>query len=139
MAIVRMTDAVKNSLLSQIKSAIDSGTSGGTIKIYSGSIPANPTVAPTPGLQNILGTLTFAHPSCGTVSAGVLTMDPITQDSSADDNGTAGWARIANSAGVTVMDVNVSVQGGSGAIQLNTTNIVAGGPIIVNGFQINVP
>lgn len=139
MAVVRITDQVKGTILTQIKTAIDAGSSGGTIKIYSGSIPANPTVSPTPGIQNLLGTLTFAYPDCGVVNAGVLTMNPIGQDVSADDNGTAGWARIAASNGVTVMDVNVSVQGGSGAIQLNTTNIVAGGPIIVNGFQINVP
>ncbi len=139
MAVVRITDTVKGNILTQIRSAIDSGGAGGTIKIYSGSIPANPTIAPTPGIQDILGTLTFAYPECGTIAAGVLTMNPITQDNSADANGTASWARIANSSGTTVMDVNVSVQGAGGAIQLNTTNIVAGGPIIVNSFQINVP
>jgi hypothetical protein len=66
-------------------------------------------------------------------------MSAIAQDSSADATGTATWARIADSAGNTVMDVNMSVTGGGGALQLNTTSIVSGGPILISSFVISVP
>lgn len=136
MAIVRFVNAVKNSILTQLKGAIDAGSGAGTIKIYTGTQPTLASDAVT--TQTLLGTLTFSDP-CGTVATGALTMSAITQDSSADATGTATWARIADSAGNTVMDVNVSVTGGGGALQLNTTSIVAGGPILISSFVISVP
>ena len=87
--------------------------------------------------QTLLGTLTFSDP-CGTIATGSLTMSAITQDSSADATGTAAWARIQDSTGVVVMDLNVTTTGGGGAITLNTTNIVIGGPILITSFVISV-
>lgn len=136
MAIVRFVDSVKNSVLTPLKDAIDAGSGGGTIKLYTGTQPTLASDAVT--TQTLLGTLTFSDP-CGTVATGALTMSAITQDSSADATGTATWARIADSAGNTVMDVNVSVTGGGGALQLNTTSIVSGGPILISNFVISVP
>ena len=136
MAIVRFVDSVKNSVLTPLKDAIDAGSGAGTIKIYTGTQPTLASDAVT--TQTLLGTLTFSEP-CGTVATGALTMSAITQDSSADATGTATWARIADSAGNTVMDVNVSVTGGGGALQLNTTSIVSGGPILISSFVISVP
>lgn len=136
MAIVRFVDSVKNSVLTPLKDAIDAGSGAGTIKIYTGTQPTTAAGAVT--TQTLLGTLTFSDP-CGTVATGALTMGAITQDSSADADGTATWARIADSTGATVMDVNVSVTGGGGALQMNTTSIVAGGPILISSFVISVP
>lgn len=136
MAIVRFVNSVKNAVLTPLKDAIDAGSGAGTIKIYTGTQPTLASDAVT--TQTLLGTLTFSDP-CGTVATGALTMSAITQDSSADATGTATWARIADSAGNTVMDVNVSATGGGGALQLNTTSIVSGGPILISSFVISVP
>lgn len=136
MAIVRFVNSVKNSVLTPLKDAIDAGSGAGTIKIYTGTQPTLASDAVT--TQTLLGTLTFSDP-CGSVASGALTMSAITQDSSADADGTATWARIADSTGATVMDVNVSVTGGGGALQMNTTSIVAGGPILISSFVISVP
>lgn len=136
MAIVRFASAVKTAVLTPIRNAIDAGAGPGTIKIYTGSMPANPDAAAT---GTLLGTLTFSDP-CGTVAAGgPLTMSDITQDASADADGTAAWARVADSTGAAVMDINVSATGGSGALQLNTTTVVAGGPIQVTLFVVSIP
>lgn len=135
MAVVRFATPVANAVLAPIKSAIDAGAAGGTIKIYNGTIPTNADTAV--GTQVLLGTLTFST-ECGTVSAKSLTMASITQDSSADATGTATWARIADSDGATVMDIDCSITGGTGALQLNTTNIVQNGPILVTSFVISV-
>lgn len=136
MAIVRFVDSVKNSVLTPLKGAIDAGSGGGTIKIYSGTQPTLASDAVT--TQNLLGILTFSQP-CGVVASGALTMSTIVPEDSALYTGTATWARIADSAGNTVMDVNVSVTGGGGALQLNTTSIVSGGPILISNFVISVP
>lgn len=135
MAILRFAVAVKNSTLTQIRDAVDAGAGPGTCKIYTGTQPAD--VATGIGASVLLGTLTFSDP-CGVVSAGVLTMDPITQDSSADAGGVATWARIADSTGTAVMDIDISTTGGGGTLQLNTTNIVIAGPILINTFLIQV-
>lgn len=135
MAVVRFATPVANAVLAPIKSAIDAGAAGGTIKIYNGTMPADADAAV--GTQVLLGTLTFST-ECGTVSAKSLTMASITQDSSADATGTATWARIADSDGATVMDIDCSVTGGTGALQLNTTNIVQNGPILVTSFVVLV-
>ena len=135
MAIIRFAVAVKNAALLPIRDAIDAGSGPGTCKIYSGTIPADVATAIT--TQTLLGTLTFSDPS-GAVASGVLTMSAITQDSSADATATATWARIFDSTGAAVMDIDVSTTGGGGTLQMNTTNIVAGGPILISSFTISV-
>lgn len=135
MAIIRFAIAVKNSVLSPVQVAIDAGAGPGTVKVYSGIIPATPATAI--GAQVLLGTLTFSDP-CGAVATGALTMSAIAQDSAADASGTASFARIADSTGLTVMDIDVTSNGGGGTLQLNTTNIVIGGPILISSFVISV-
>lgn len=135
MAILRFVTPVKTSILTQILNAIDAGSGAGTTKFYTGSMPATPATAIT--VQVLLGTLPFSDP-CGTESAGVLTMSAITSDSSADATGTATWARCADSAGNAVCDVDVTSVGGGGTCQLNTTNIVIGGPIGISSFVLTV-
>lgn len=136
MAIIRFVTAVKNSALDTIKTAIDAGSGAGTIKIYTGTQPTSPADAIT--TQTLLGTLTFSDP-CGTSASGTLTMSAITQDSSADATGTATWARIADSTGSTVCDVDVTATGGGGTLQFNMTSFVIGGPILISAFTITVP
>ena len=136
MAIIRFVNSVKNSALDTIKAAIDAGVGAGTIKIYTGTQPTTAEDAIT--TQTLLGTLTFSDP-CGTSASGTLTMSAITQDSAADATGTATWARIADSTGATVCDVNVTATGGGGTLQFNTTSFVIGGPILISAFTITVP
>lgn len=135
MATVHFATGLKNNVLAPIIAAIDAGSGPGLINIYSGTMPATVTTALTS--QVLLATLTFADP-CGTITDGVLTMDAITQDASADATGMAAWARITDSDGNVVMDINVSATGGSGALQMNTTSIVAGGPVLITSFVISV-
>lgn len=136
MAIIRFVTAVKNSALDTIKTAIDAGAGAGTIKVYTGTQPTSASDAITS--QTLLGTLTFSDP-CGTSASGTLTMSAITQDSAADATGTATWARIADSTGATVCDVDVTATGGGGTLQFNTTSFVIGGPILISAFTITVP
>lgn len=135
MATVHFAPTLKDSVLAPILAALDAGSTGGTVKLYTGTMPASAVTAIT--TQTLLGTLTFSKP-CGVIASGALAMSAITQDSSADATGTATWARIEDSNGVAVMDIDCSATGGSGALQLNTTSIVAGGPILITSFVISV-
>jgi len=136
MAIVRIATTVKNSMLTPIRDAIDAGSGAGTIKVYTSPMATLPSDAIS--TQTLLGTLTFSDPSGATPSGGVFTASAITQDSSADATGTAAWARIADSAGVTVMDMDITVTGGGGSMQMNTTSIVIGGPILISAMTVTL-
>lgn len=138
MATIHFATTVKTSVLTAIRDAIDAGGAQGKIKVYSGAMAATTADAPA---GTLLGTLTLPYPCTsapGSLTAGVLTMGTITQDASADANGTATWARITTSADVAVMDIDITATGGGGTLTFNTTNIVALGPILVSSFVINV-
>ena len=136
-AIMRISTALRNAQADAIAALIDAGAGPGTIKIYTAGsgMPAHPAVAITD--QTLLGTLTFADPCAAPAADGVLTFDSIVQDAGADDNGIAAWARISDSDGNAIFDVNVGTADAS--IILNTTNIVAGGPIALTGFTVTIP
>jgi hypothetical protein len=132
---VRVVAAIRNARLDAIKTAIDAGAGAGTIKIYTGTQATNADTAL--GAQVLLGTLTFTDPSAAAASGGVLTFSTITQDTSADATGTATWARIQDSNGNVVFDCDVGTSGAT--LNLNTTSIVAGGPIQVSSFTLTDP
>lgn len=136
MATVRFATAVKNSMLTPIRDAIDAGAGAGTVKIYTSPMATLPSDAIS--TQTLLGTLTFSDPSGATPSGGVFTASAITQDSSADATGTAVWARIADSTGTVVVDVDITATGLGGAMQMNTTSIVIGGPILITALTVSL-
>ena len=136
MATVHLVGSLKDDMLTQVKNRIDAGSAGGTVKFYTGSMPVSPSVAVT--TQVLLGTLTFSDP-CATLTSNTLAFSPIAPDVSADNDGTATWARISDSDGNAVMDVDVSTTTGIGAIKLNTTAVKAGGPITITAMVISLP
>lgn len=136
MAIIKLSTATRTAMANAIIAQIDADSGAATLKFYTGTQPAGPGTAITD--QVLLGTLTCSDPAA-TASAGVITFDAITQDSAADDSGTATWARLADNSGDAVADFDVTNNAGFGAIKLNTTTVVAGGPIAITSFTITMP
>ena len=134
MATIHLSTAVANAMLVPLRDALDGGSGPGTIAFYTTPMPA--TTADAITTQKLLGTLTCTS-GVGTVSGGAITFDTITQDASADDSGTAQWARVVDGNGVGVIDVDVSDTTGSAFLKLNTAVIVVGGPISISSFVIN--
>jgi hypothetical protein len=129
-----MIDARKNAMLDTFTSGIGSSP---LLRIYdaTGGVPANANTAL--GSQVLLGTLTFSATPFPAAATGTLTANAITQDSSADATGTAAFYRILNSAGtVTYAQGTVGTSGAD--LNLNTTSIVAGGPISVTSLTISI-
>ena len=129
---MKFNETLRTARAQQIIVAIDADTNPGTIKFYNGTQPANGAAITT---ETLLGTLTFSKPSA-TATAGVITFAVINEDSEADANGTATWARITDGAGAFVMDVSIGTIGSGEVIEMNTTSIVEGGPIRINSFVI---
>jgi len=124
------TTTVRSNRMTQVLNAIDAGAGPGTVKVYSGTVPANVGTAITD--QTLLATLTLSYP-CGSVSNGVLTFSAITEDSSGDANGTPTFARLADSDGNDVAQVTAGV--GSGNLNFGAA-IVAGQPVQISSFVI---
>lgn len=100
------------------------------LRIYSGSRPATGGTATT-----LLAELTCNATFAPAASGGVLTLNAIAQDASANATGTATWFRIVQSNGTTfVMDGDVGTSGSD--LNLNSTSITSGGTVSVTSFTI---
>lgn len=118
---------LRNNRLDQITSF--AGASA-LLRIYNGTRPATGGTATT-----LLAELTCNATFAPSASGGTLTLNAITQDSSADNTGTATWFRIVKSDGTTfVMDGNVGTSGSD--LNLVTTSITQTQPVQVSSFVI---
>jgi hypothetical protein len=100
------------------------------LRFYDGTRPATGGTATTK-LAELTCNATFAPSASG----GVLTLNAITADSSADATGTATWFRIVKSDGTTfVMDGNVGTSGSD--LNMNSTSFTAGGSVATTSFTI---
>lgn len=120
--------SLRNSRMDQITSAV--GTSG-LVRLYDGTRPATGGAATTL-LAELACSATFAPAASG----GVLTVNAITQDSSANATGTATWGRVTTSAGVAVFDFSVTATGGGGDLQLTTVSITATQPVSITSMTL---
>lgn len=118
--------AIRNAMLDTITSA-----AGGSalLSIYDGTRPATGGAATT-----LLAQLTCNATFAPSASGGVLTLNAITQDSSANATGTATWFRITTSGATFCMDGNVGTSGSD--LNLSSVSIVATQPVSVTSFVI---
>lgn len=100
------------------------------LRLYDSTRPSTGGTATT-----LLAELTCNATFAPGASGGVLTLNAITSDTSANATGTATWFRIVKSDGTThVMDGNVGTSGSD--LNLNTTSIVLGAVVAVTSFTI---
>lgn len=135
MPVIKIKTTTRNKMGQQIVDDLDAGSGPSVLEFYTGTQPAGPDVAVT--TQALLGELVCSDPSAS-ITDGVITFGAITQDSLANNGGTATWARHKASNGTAVVDYDVTNAAGTGAIKLNTTTIVQGGPILMNSLTITV-
>lgn len=126
-----MALAFSTTIRNNMLDAITSFTSGSAfLRIYDGTRPATGGTATT-----LLAELTCNATFAPAASGAVLTLNAITQDSSANATGTATWFRIVKSDGTTfVLDGNVGTSGSD--LNLNTTSIVSAAAVSVTSFTI---
>lgn len=130
---IALNEDIRNDHLNNIRDKIDAGDAEGVLHIYKGTRPASGESADA---GDLLGTCTFSDPSAPDASDGTLTFDSIAEDSSADQDGEASWARVEDSDGNWVMDMDVGTSGSGASLILNTTTIAEGGPIRIDSGEI---
>lgn len=123
---IGLNSTLRNNRANQITSRAGANA---ILRIYSGTRPA------TGGAETtILAQLTCNATFAPSASGGVLTLNPISSDTSANATGTATWFRIyASDATTHVMDGSVStIVAGTGDMQLDDVNIVLGGTVAIS-------
>jgi hypothetical protein len=119
---------LRNNRLDQITTAAGSNA---VLRIYSGTRPANVAASIT---GTLLAELTCNATFAPSASGGVLTLNSITADSSANATGTASHFRLSTSGGTAVIDGDVGTSGSD--LNLNTVSIVSGANVAVSSFTI---
>ena len=120
-------ETIRNAMLDAVTTG--AGASA-LLRIYDGSRPATGGAATTL-LAELVCNATFAAGA----ASGVLTLNAIAQDASANATGTATWFRIVKADGTThVVDGNVAASGSD--LNLTPTSIVATQPVSVSSFVI---
>lgn len=116
---------------SRAADAVTARANSGSLRIYSGTPPANAAAALAG--NTLLASLPLGATAFAAASAGVATANAITADASADATGTATFYRVMETDGTTV--VFQGTVGTSGAeLNLNTVSIIAGGNVAVTSL-----
>ncbi len=132
----RLPTATRNAACDSVVDLLDAGSSAGTIKIYTGTQPASANDSAT---GTLLATVTFGDPAFGAASSGVATLAGTPLSGTGVAAGTAGWARLADSTGATVLDGAVTATGGGGQVELATTTISVGVTVQVTSGTVTMP
>ena len=126
---------LSNNVVNPQADALSDLADNGYLRIYDGTQPATADTAIT--TQVLLAELRFNATAAPAASNGVLTFNAITQDSSANNTGTASWFRALKSDGSTVLfDGTVGTSGCD--MSIYTTSIVAGAIVGVSSFVYTV-
>lgn len=123
------SSALRNSRADAITTACGSNAK---IRIYAGTVPAD--VGTAIGSQTLLAELPCSATFAPSASGGVLTVNAITQDSSADATGTATFFRVLTSTNTAVIQGAVGTSGSD--LNLNTTSISSGAAVSISSFTI---
>jgi hypothetical protein len=133
----RLATAARNAAGNAVAALVDADVGAGALIIRTGAQPAT---ANDPATGTVLATFALADPSFGAAALGVNTLDatPVLSTTGAA-TGTAGWFRITDNSGDTVMDGAVTVTGGGGELELNTTSISTGVTVEITAGTLTTP
>ncbi len=129
---IKFLEAMRNNMLDQVDVSLGASP---LLRIYDGTQPTN--VATALGAQVLLAQLAMTADAFPAASGGTITASSITDDSSADSDGTATWGTLTTAGGVRVVDFSVSTSAAD--LNLNTTSIQSGATVSVSSFVISIP
>jgi hypothetical protein len=112
-----------------------SGLNSGHLLIFDSTQPTNADTAL--GAQVLLADLTMNGTAFAAASAGSISANAITQDSSANATGTATWGTLVPTARTTVGFLDFSVGTATVNLVLNSAAISSGAAVSVSSFAIS--
>lgn len=132
---VNLASATRNAAVSAAAGLVDAGAGAGVMELRTGAQPASADDAAT---GTLLATVTLVDPAFGAPVNGVATLaDPVSVDAVA--SGDAGWFRVKDSTGVTVLDGSVTATAGGGDLELSSVTVTSGLPVDISGGTLTMP
>jgi threonine dehydrogenase-like Zn-dependent dehydrogenase len=125
------TNAARDAAINAIAATLN----GGSVRIYSGTAPANADAALSG--NTLLAQATLNATAFGAASSGVVTANSITADSSADATGTPTFFRLLTSGGTVVYQGTAGASGQElNLADLSGGQILAGGSVTVTSLTM---
>lgn len=132
----RISTATRNASANAAVGRIDAGAAGhGSLELRSGAQPAT---ADTAAGGTLLASFALPAPAFGAAAAGVAAANAIATVQGVAA-GTAGYFRVKDGDGATVMDGSVTATGGGGDLELNTTTISIGVDVSITSWTLTMP
>lgn len=134
----RISNASAIAACNAVVDLLDAGAGAATIQIRTGAQPADPDTAAS---GTLLATLTCSDPAFGNAAdaapGAIATANAITDDTSADATGTAGYFRALDSDSNAIIDGEVGTSGAD--MNLNTVSITSGATVSVTSWTVTMP
>ncbi|MFF4600541.1 hypothetical protein [Amycolatopsis sp. NPDC001319] len=128
----RLPDLSQQAAADAVVDRTDAGGAG-SLKIYSGTQPADADTAPS---GTLLVSIALAATAFGSASsAGTASLASTPRSGTGVAAGTAGWYRVVSGGGATVYDGAV----GSGELVLDNTSIAVGQTVNINSLTYTQP
>jgi len=127
MAISNIQTTVRNNMCNAFVDAIDVGTTDAT-----GDLAGF-----TAAFATLLFECNFSNPAFGNAAAGVATANAISDDTSANNSGTAAVGRLRDRDNATVAEFTIGTAGAD--LILNTTSITAGDRVGISSATVTQP
>lgn len=134
---IRLPTASRNAAVAAVANLVDADVGAGTIQLRSGAQPAT---ANDPASGTLLATFTLADPAWSGPVAGVMTLDttPVLSTTGVAA-ANAGWFRMLDNSGDTILDGSATVTGGGGDLELNTIAISIGLTVEITSGTLTMP
>lgn len=126
----QISDAAANAACNGLTALVNAGS----IKLYTGSQPANGNTALAG--QTLLATLPLNNPAFGNAAAGVAALNASGVSASAVATGTAAWFRVCNSGGTGIWDGSIGTSGCN--LNLNSTSIQSGATVTISSYSFSI-
>lgn len=134
---IHVQSDIRNAQLDVINDAANAGAGPAVIELRDGVQPAD---ADDADVGTVLATFTCEDPAFATPVGGVMDLDaaPDLTDT-ADNSGTASWARMKNSDGDVIFDGSVGLSGSGADYTITSTTVVAGQPVTLTLGALTQP
>lgn len=132
MAVLTLSETVRNARLQALLDAIDMGAGDSVISFYTAPQPVGGGAVTS---QTLLASCALFTPS-GSVANGIMTFNAISDEMAVKSNGVAEWCRIFDGDGNFILDMDCGLSGSGAIMILDDINLNAGGKVSVIGGQI---
>jgi hypothetical protein len=134
---IRLPIATRNTAANAVANLVDAGAGSGLLRVYTGSQPASADLATT---GTLLAVFTCNDPAFANAAGGTAALVVIPALSTTGlAAGDAGWFRILDSTGATVLDGSITASGGGGDLIMSMITVSVGLTLQLTAGTITMP